>query len=123
MLKKLFNGEYPLRATFWKFGIFGMVILYYAYKMLKSLAGNNINGYNLLHIIRNLSIDGFAKINAFWLIAYCAVSVFLVIYSYGVTKAVFKTAEAYEKSSWLAGLARIGILATVALTWYMIIYG
>ena len=123
MLKKLFNGEYTLRATFWRFGIFGMIILYYTYKLLKSWAGNNINGYNLLHIIKNLSVEGFARINAFWLIAYCAVSVFLVIYSYGIIKAVFKTAAAYEKSSWLAGLARLGILTTVALTWYMVIYG
>lgn len=123
MLKKLFNGEYPLRATFWKFGIFGMVILYYTYKLLKSLAGNNINGYNLWHVVKSLNVNGFAQINAFWLIAYCAVSVFLVIYSYGIIKAVFKTAAAYEKSSWLAGLARLGILTTVALTWYMVIYG
>lgn len=123
MLKKLFNGEYSLRATFWKFGIFGMIILYYGYKMLKNLAGNNINGNNLLNIVRNLNVNGFANLNAFWLITYCALAVFLVIYSYGIIKAVFKTSANYEKSVWLAWLARLGILATVAIVWYMIIYG
>ncbi len=123
MLKKLFNGEYSLRATFWKFGIFGMVILYYAYKMLKNLAGNNINGDNLLYIVRSLSVEGFARINAFWLLAYCAITIFLIIYTFGIIKAVFKTAAAYEKSVWLAWLARLGILITVALTWYMIFTG
>ncbi|MBQ8677082.1 MAG: hypothetical protein IJ529_01275 [Alphaproteobacteria bacterium] len=123
MLKKLFNGEYALRATFWKFGIFGLVILYYAYKMLRRMAGSNADGYGVINAFRNLNVTGVASLNVFWLLAYWTVALFAVIYSCGIIKAVFKTAANYEKSIWLAQLARIGILVAVAWMWYMIIYG
>lgn len=123
MLKKLFNGEFSLKATFWKYGIFGMVILYYAFKMFKNLAGINGKGFNLSSILHNFSVSWLANLNAVWIIAYLAISLFLIIYSFGIIKAVWRSSAVYDKSIWLVWLARIFILVIVASVWYLIIQG
>lgn len=123
MLKKLFNGEFPLRATFWKYGVLGLTILYYAYKMFKSLAGYYGVGSNWLNFFRNISINRLAGVNAAWVLCYLAISLFLMIYSYGIIKGTWKSAAAYEKSAWLAQLARLIIIGMVAVIWYIIIKG
>ena len=123
MLKKVFNGEFPLRTTFWKYGVFGLIILYYAYKMFKNLAGSYANGSNWVYIFRNFSVSGLANVNAFWVLTYLAVSLFLVIYSYGIIKGIWRSAASYDKSIWLAQLARIIIIGMVSTIWYLIIEG
>ena len=42
----------------------------------------------------------------------------LVGYSYKIIIAVWRSAAAYDKSIWLAQLARIGIVLTVFAIWY-----
>ena len=123
MLKKLFNGEFPLRTTFWKYGVLGLIILYYAFKMFKSLAGYYGRGSNWLNIFQNISIHKLAGLNVAWVLSYLAISVFLMIYSYGIIKGTWKSAAAYEKSAWLAQLARLIIISIVAIIWYIIIKG
>lgn len=122
MLKQLFNGELSLKATFWKFGVFGLIILYYAYKMFKSLAGIHGNGFNLASIFNGFSVSWLANLNVAWILAYLAISLFLIIYSLGIIKGIWRASAAYDKSIWLAWLARFFILGLVALVWYLIIY-
>ncbi len=123
MLKKLFNGEFSLRATFWKYGVLGLTILYYAYKMLKSLAGYYGIGTNWLNFFRNLNITKLANLNVAWFLGYLAISLFMIVYSYGIIKGTWRAAAAYEKSAWLAQLARLTIIGMVAAIWYIIIEG
>ncbi len=123
MLKKLFNGELPLRVTFWKYGILGLTILYYAHKMFRSLSGYYAKGSNWINFFRNFNISNFTHINAAWLLCYFAVSLFLVIYSVGIVKGIWKSAATYDKSVWLAQSARIIIIAAVVSIWWIIIRG
>ena len=123
MLKKLFNGEFALRTTFWKYGVFGLIILYYVYKMFKSLAGGYAVGANWIHFFQNISIKSLAGVNAAWVLSYLTISLFLIIYSIGIVRGVWRAAAAYDKSIWLAQLARIFIISIVGVMWYIVITG
>lgn len=123
MLKKLFNGEFPLRITFWKYGVLCLTVLYYIHRMFKSLAGNYAHSNTWLNLFNNLSVANLAKVNAVWVLGYFAVTVFLAVYSYGMIKGIWRSAAAYDKSTWLAQLAKIIIVIIIAVIWYGIIKG
>ena len=97
--------------------------MFSCFKMFKSLAGIHTRGFNLSGIFRNFSVSWLANLNAAWILAYLAVSIFLIIYSFGIIKAVWRSSAAYDKSIWLVWLARVFILVLVASVWYLIIQG
>ncbi len=123
MLKKLFNGELPLRVAFWKYGVLGLTILYYIHKMFRSLAGYYASGNNWINFFKNFNISNFSQINVVWLLCYFATSLFLIIYSCGIIKGIWKSAANYDKSIWLAQLARLIIVTIVVVIWWVIIKG
>ena len=48
MLSKLFKGELSLKATFWKFGILGVIILKLAVRIIGSLLAGHIKGVSIV---------------------------------------------------------------------------
>ena len=122
MWAKLFKGELSLGETFWKFGIFGLGILYLLFK----LSAHFLNGY-----LKGTSIYAFfmhhfhlvytSKMSLWWTLCYLAAFGMLIFYSYRIVIAVWRSAAAYNKSIWLANLARLGILLAVGFVWYPLI--
>jgi len=123
MLKKLFNGELPLRVAFWKYGILGLIILYYIHKLVKSFAGEYAYVHNWLNFFRNISVSRVASVNTIGVISYFAILLFLLIYTTGLIKGIWKSSAAYDKSIWWAQLSRLIIVIMSAYIWYTIIRG
>ena len=122
MLSKLFKGELSLAATFWKFGILGLIILHYALKMTASLLGQHLRGRSIYDFfMHHFHIVYSSKLSLWWALCYMFVFCILVFYSYRIVIAVWRSAANYDKSIWLANLAKLGILIAVGFVWYPII--
>ena len=122
MWSKLFKGELSLATTFWKFGILGLVILHYALKMTASLLGQYLKGRSIYDFfMHHFHIVYTSKLSLWWTLCYMAVFGLLIFYSYRIVVAVWRSASHYDKSIWLANLAKIGILFAVGLVWYPIV--
>ena len=122
MLAKLFKGELSLGATFRKFGIFGLVILHYALKMFASLLASHLKGRTIYDFfMHHFHIVYTSKLSLWWALCYMSTFLLLIFYSYKMIIAVWRSAAKYDKSIWLAQLARLGILLAVFLVWYPIL--
>ena len=122
MLTKLFKGELSLAATFWKFGIFGLFVLYYALKISAKFLASYLGKSSILnYFFYEFHFVYSPKMSLWWALCYVSIFIILTIYSYRIIIAVWRCAKNYEKSVWLAWLARLGIVFTVAFIWYPII--
>ena len=119
MFAKLFKGELSLGATFWKFGVLGMIILHYALKMFASLLSSYLKGKTILDFFFNeFHFIYTSKLSLLWTLCYIATFIILFFYSYKIVVAVWRSSANYNKSPWLVHLSRMGILITVFMTWY-----
>ena len=115
MLTKLRKGEYSLAASFWKFGVFGLLVGYIVLYIIERILNYYLGGmsimrfytgyFSLLNI--NTKIVVFTILHAISLVLY-------LIYSGIVFLGVWRSSRDYNKSSWLKGLARIFIIITIA---------
>ena len=119
MLTKLFKGELSLGATFWKFGVLGLIILHYVLKMFASFLAAHLKGRTIYDFfMHHFHFVYTSKLSLWWALCYMATFLVLVGYSYKIIIAVWRSVAAYDKSIWLAQLARIGIVLTVFAIWY-----
>ena len=118
MLSKLFKGELSLAATFWKFGILGLVIINFAVRIFGHLLNGHLQGrsiYNFFfHYFNPITSS---KLSILWTLCYVSSLLVLAAYSWNIVLAVWRSAKAYEKSSILAFLARLGIIGMVFFVW------
>ena len=122
MLTKLFKGELSLGATFWKFGILGLIILHFALRMFASLLATHLKGRTIYDFfMHHFHIVYTSKLSILWTLCYVSSLLILAFYSYKIIIAVWRCAANYDKSVWLAQLARIGILLAVFLVWSRIL--
>ena len=119
MLAKLFKGELSLGATFWKYGVLGLIILYYALKMFASFLASYLKGRTIYDFfMHHFHFVYTSKISLWWALCYVATFLLLLSYSYKIIIAVWRSAANYDKSIWLAWLARIAIVLLVVFIWY-----
>ena len=119
MWAKLFRGELSLGATFWKYGVLGLVILHYVLRMFESFLNTYLKGRSIYDFfMHHFHLVYSPKMSLWWALCYMATFVLLLSYSYRMVVAVWRSAAAYQKSVWLAQLARIGIFIIVAVIWY-----
>lgn len=119
MLTKLFKGELSLGATFWKYGVLGLIILYYALKMFASFLASYLKGRTIYDFfMHHFHFVYTSKISLWWALCYVATFLLLLSYSYKIIIAVWRSAANYDKSIWLAWLARIAIVLLVIFIWY-----
>lgn len=122
MWTKLFKGELSLGATFWKFGILGLVILHFALKSFASLLGAHLKGRTIYDFfMHHFHIVYTSKLSILWALCYMSTFAILVFYSYKMVIAVWRCSKNYDKSIWLAQLARLGIVLAVFLVWSRIL--
>ena len=119
MFSKLFKGELSLGATFWKFGVLILIILHYALKMFASLLSSYLKGrtiadffFNEFHFIYT------SKLSLLWTLCYISTFIILIVYSYKIIVAIWRSSANYSKSVWLVQLSRLGILIAVFMAWY-----
>lgn len=119
MFSKLFKGELSLGATFWKFGVLILIILHYALKMFASLLSSYLKGrtiadffFNEFHFIYT------SKLSLLWTLCYISTFIILIVYSYKIIVAIWRSSANYSKSVWLVHLSRLGILIAVFMAWY-----
>lgn len=118
MFSKLFKGELSLTATFWKFGILGLIILTLAVKVFGALLLGYIKGASIFEFyIRHFHPIYSPKLSILWTLCYVSSLLVLVFYSWNIISAVWKSSAAYDKSIWLSYLARLFILLAVVLVW------
>ena len=119
MLTKLFKGELSLGATFWKFGVLGLIILHYVLKIFASFLAAHLKGRTIYDFfMHHFHFVYTSNLSLWWALCYMANFLVLVGYSYKIIIAVWRSAAVYDKSIWLAQLARIGIVLTVFAIWY-----
>ena len=119
MLTKLFKGELSLGATFWKFGVLGLIILHYVLKIFASFLAAHLKGRTIYDFfMHHFHFVYTSKLSLWWALCYMATFLVLVGYSYKIIIAVWRSAAVYDNSIWLAQLARIGIVLTVFAIWY-----
>ena len=119
MLTKLFKGELSLGATFWKYGVLGLIILYYALKMFASFLASYLKGRTIYDFfMHHFHFVYTSKISLWWALCYVATFLLLLSYSYKIIIAVWRSAANYDKSIWLAWLAKIAIVLLVVFIWY-----
>ena len=119
MWAKLFKGELSLGATFWKYGILGLVILHYVLRMFETFLNTYLKGRSIYDFfMHHFHLVYSPKMSLWWALCYMSTFILLLFYSYRMVMAVWRSAATYQKSIWLAQLARIGILVIVAVIWY-----
>ena len=118
MLTKLFKGELSLGATFWKFGVLGLIILHFALKMFASLLGGYLKGRTIYDFfMHHFHFVYTPKLSILWALCYISTFAILIFYSYNIVLAVWRCSKNYNKSIWLVQLSRLGILLMVFLVW------
>lgn len=116
MLTKLRKGEYSLAASFWKFGILGLLVGYVVLYIIERILNYYLGGMSLMRFYMghfsllniNSTIVVFTILHAISLVLY-------LIYSGIVFLGVWRSAHEYNKSSWLKWLARIFIMMAIAV--------
>jgi hypothetical protein len=123
MLAKLFKGELSLGATFWKFGVLVLIVLYYALKLFASLLAPYLQGRTLYNFfMHHFHIIYTPKLSLWWALCYVATWFILILYSYKIIVAVWRSSQNYDKSIWLRQLSRLGILLAIFMVWYSILH-
>lgn len=122
MLEKLFKGELSLGATFWKFGVLGLIILHFALRTFASLLGGYLKGRTIYDFfMHHFHIVYTSKLSIFWALCYMSTFAVLIFYSYKIVVAVWRCSKNYRKSIWLVQLSRLGIVLMVVLVWSRIL--
>lgn len=71
MLSKLFKGELSLKATFWKFGILGLIILKLAVRIFGSLLAGHIKGVSIVEFFTRYFHPIYSsKLSILWTLCY-----------------------------------------------------
>ena len=123
MWAKLFQGELSLGATFWKFGVLGLIILHYILRVFESFLNTYLNGRSIYDFfMHHFHLVYSSKMSLWWALWYMAAFLLLLFYSYRIVIAVWRSSRVYNKSIWLSQLARIGILIVVAIIWYPFVF-
>lgn len=122
MLSKLFKGELSLAATFWKFGVLGLIVIKLAVQLFEKL----LSGYIPSGSIYNFFMYRFhpiysSKMSIFWTLWYISSLLVLAAYSWNIVLGVWRSANNYDKSVWLSFLAKAGILGLLFVIWSSVV--
>lgn len=114
MYKKLIAGEFGLKDTFWKYGVMGilaglLIVKLFGALLAPRLAGISIYKYYTVYF-NPLKMDTSILV---YTVCYLTSLFVFVAYSLSMILAVWRSAAAYERSTWLRQLARLFILLLV----------
>ena len=100
MFKKLMHGEYSLAASFWKFGVLGLLVGYIVLYVIERLLYANLGGITLLRFYTNNFSILHLNTKILLLTGMHLISLALyLVYSIMVFLGVWRASKNYEKSS------------------------
>lgn len=111
MYKKLIAGEFGLKETFWKFGVLGtlaglLIVKIFGALLAPRLAGISIYKYYTTYF-NPLTMDTTILV---YTVCYLTSLFILLAYNISMILAVWRSANAYERSPWLSRIAKMFIL-------------
>ncbi len=122
MLSKLFKGEFSLAATFWKFGVLGLITIKLAVKLFEKLLSAHIPSGSIYNFFMyHFHPIYSSKLSIFWTLWYVSSLLIFAAYSWNITLGVWRSASNYDKSIWLSFLAKAGILFLLFILWSSVI--
>ena len=122
MFSKLFKGDLSLGETFWKFGIFGLIILNLAVKLFGYLLGSYLQGHSIKdYFLHNFHMVNSPKLGILWTLCYLSSLIILAIYSWNIVLGVWRSSNNYEKSGILSFFAKLFIIGIVGYIWHRVL--
>lgn len=114
MYKKLIAGEFGLKETFWKFGVLGtlaglLIVKIFGALLAPRLAGIRIYDYYTTYF-NPFSMDRTILV---YTVCYLTSLFILLAYNVSMILAVWRSANAYERSPWLSRIAKTIMLLIV----------
>lgn len=117
MFKKLIAGELSLGATFWKFGVLGLLTINIVTKIFGVMLARKLQGYNILEFyvtaFKKLTLEASTGILT---VLYLSSMGFLIFYSISMILGVWRSSAQYNQSLWLRHLSRILIIILAIAT-------
>ena len=111
MFKKLIAGELPLGATFWKFGVFGLLTINVVTKILEVMLARKLQGYNIFEYYTTaFKRYNFETSTTVLTVLYLSSFGFLIFYAISMILGVWRSSAEYNRSLWLRYLSRIVIV-------------
>ncbi len=121
MWSKLFKGELGLGVTFWKYGVFALILQKVAVKFFDTMLAGYLNGNTILtYFTRYFHPIYSSKFSILWTLCYVSGLIVMLVYSLRIVLAVWRSSLSYDKSLWLRFLARLFIILLVFWIWYTI---
>ncbi|MDD4556401.1 MAG: hypothetical protein PHE89_03625 [Alphaproteobacteria bacterium] len=119
MLKKLIEGKLSLGETFWKFGVLGLTIVNVISVISGKLLSAKLGSVSIVDFYTKyfhpLRIDNSVIVVTVFNIASL---VALVLYSFIILLATWRSAKAYDKSVWLSFVAKASMFLIVFVCLY-----
>lgn len=114
MIKKLMDGEFSLKETFWKFGILGILVLSAAVRFFEYMLDKRIKNVGLtnyyMHYFSPIHPDAMAIL---WTLCYLSTMYLFLYYSVAEIMGIWRTSAGFERSALLKHLIRIFMLVFV----------
>ena len=111
MYKKLIAGEFGLKETFWKYGVLGTLVAFLVVKMFGALLAPRLAGISIYKYYTSyfnpLTMDTTIVI---YTVCYLTSLFILKAYNISMILAVWRSADAYERSPWLGRIAKVLML-------------
>ena len=116
MYKKLIAGEFGLKETFWKFGIFGILAGLLIVKMFGAQLAPLVGGISIYKYFtayfNPLKMDTSIVV---YTVCYLTSLCLFIAYNISMVFAVWRSGARYERSPWLSRIARLVIILVVYL--------
>jgi len=117
MFKKLIDGELPLKDTFWKFGVLGLLAINLVTKIFGIMLARRLGGYSVLgYYTSNLHNFAIETATVVLTVLYLGSLSFLVFYSISMIFGVWRSSAEYNRSLWLRYISRILIIVLSIVT-------
>lgn len=114
MFGNLVYGKFPLKETFWKFGVLCIFALALISRIFKALLLHKIGGATIgFYYAHRFSFLNMDNVILFYTIAYFVFAAVLILYSIMVLFGVWRSAAEYDKSIWIRRIAKLMILVVI----------
>ena len=114
MFGKLVYGKFPLKETFWKFGVLCIFTISLVTKIFKSFLLQKLNGATIgFYYAHRFSILNMDNSILFYTIGYFVCALSLILYSLMVLSGVWHSAAEYDKSIWIRRIAKLMIIIVI----------
>ncbi len=122
MFKKLLSGEFGLGETFWKFGIFGVLVVHFFVRIFEFLLQKQIGNLRIvdyyLHYFNPIKFNSWA---IFFTLCYIGSVIFFLYYSICVWLGTLRSSANFERSNILKFLSKLLMAAFLAINIWSIL--